>query len=92
MVRQEYGENKVRKYWIVFFYDDDKNTFNPGLIATHWDVVREIERRTCELQREGRKVHIATTREVYAFDDLISQEECVRSGSRHRTYDPFLIW
>ncbi len=83
---------KVKKYWILFYYDDDKKTFNPGLQTSDWSVVQEIERITCRLQDESRKVRIYTTPEVYSIDDLLSQKRCIAGGPDGYSYDPFLMW
>ena len=83
---------KVKKHWILFYYDDDKKTFNPGLQTSDWSVIQEIERITCKLQGEGRRVYIFTTTTVYDIKDLRSQEECVNAGPPGYSYDPFLMW
>ena len=85
-------KSKAKKYWILFYYDDDKKTFNPGLQTSDWSVVQEIERITCKFKDEGRKVHICTTPTVFNIDDLLPQETCVASGPPGYSYDPWLMW
>lgn len=84
--------NKVKKYWILFYYDDANKTFNPGLQTSDWSVVQEIERITCKLKDEGKKVHICTTTTVYDINDLKSQDDCINTGPEDYIYDPFLMW
>ena len=85
-------EEEAKKFWILFYIDLDKNTFNPGVQISDWKVVQEIERMTCQLQKEGRNVRICTTKTVYDERDLMSQSEIISSWSKKAKYDPFLMW
>ncbi len=85
-------KSEPKKYWIIFYYDDDKKTFNPGLQVSDWSIVQEIERITCKFKEEGRKTHICHTPEVHDVNNLQSQEECINAGPPGYSYDPFLIW
>jgi len=85
-------EKKSEKYWILFYYDHDKKTFNPGVEISKWGTVQEIERITVELQNQGRNVRISTTQTVFSRDDLRSQSDCIKAGPLGYKYDPFLIW
>ncbi len=84
--------NKPEKFWVLVYIDLDKKTFNPGLEVSNWDTVREIEKITCKLQKEGRNVRISTTKTVFNIDGLLSQEEHVNAGPEECSYDPFLMW
>lgn len=85
-------KSEPKKYWIIFYYDDDKKTFNPGLQVSDWATVQEVDRITCKLKDEGRNVHTCVTPTVFDINELISQERCINEGSIGYTYDPFLIW
>lgn len=85
-------ENKLRKYWIIYYFDDDKKAFNPGVQISDWAIVQEIQRITCALKRDGRKVRICNTPAVFRIDDLLPQEKCVTAGPQGYSYDSFLIW
>lgn len=85
-------ENRPEKYWIMCYLDGDKKTFNPGLVFSDWATMREVEKITISLQKEGRKVKVCTTPTVYNIHDLLSQGECVTAGPQGYSYDPFLIW
>ena len=85
-------KDKAEKYWILYYYDADRRTFNPGVQVSDWTTVREIEKITSMLMKDGREVHISTTPTVYSVDDLRPQKECIENGPSNQSYDPFLMW
>ncbi len=83
-----------KKFWTLTFKDHDARTCNPCLIVSDWSIVREIEKRTAEMGRQGKNVFIYTSPEAVAkIEDLMSFEEERKAFEEIGfTYDPWLIW
>ena len=80
------------KACILYYIDDGKKTYNPGLILTDPDVEDEICRATMELREYGRKVRIITAHLVDDISQLPSMHRVLENGLMGYRYDPFLIW
>lgn len=83
---------KNRKACILYFVDEDKKTYNPGLTLTDIEVEDEICLATTRLREEGRNVRIFTSHLVEDVSQLPSMDRVLKNGLKGYSYDPFLIW
>lgn len=84
--------NTRKQCCILRYVDDDKKTYNPGLIMTENATDDEISEITCAMQREGRNVRIFSSHLVDDVSQLPPLDQPIGEGIRSYTYDPFLIW
>jgi len=80
------------KCCVMWFIDDDKKTFNPGVILTNIETDDEISKITCDMKDRGRRVRIFTSHLVNSVKELPSLDQPIGEGFRGYTYDPWLMW
>jgi hypothetical protein len=80
------------KCCILVYYDNDKKTYNPGLILTDTDIETEICEINSRMIDEGRNVRNCVLQAVDSVDDLPQLDEPVIEAPPGYTLDPFLIW
>ena len=83
---------KNKQCCILWFVDNDKKTFNPGLILTEDATDQEISYITCKMQDEGRSVNVFTSHVVDCITQLPSLDRPIGEHPWGYKYDPFLIW
>ena len=81
-----------KQFCILYYIDEGKKTFNPGLILSSPDVEDEISRITFKLRARGRRVRIFTAHLVDDIEQLPLLNEPVGNGLSGYTYDPWLFW
>ena len=77
---------------ILCYVDDEKKTYNPGLILQNPETEDEICKVTLELREIGRKVRIFTMCAVDGVNQLPPLDEPAGSGLPGYAYDPWLMW
>jgi len=77
---------------ILWFVDDDKKTYNPGLIITDNATDDEIGKITCEMRKKGRNVRIFTSHIVDSVTQLPPLDQPISKELEGYTYDPWLMW
>jgi len=77
---------------ILWYVDDDRKTYNPGLIITNNTTDNEVSKITCEMIDKGRHVRIFTSSVVDNVRQLPSLDKPIGKGIDGYTYDPWLMW
>jgi len=80
------------KYCILCYVDEDKKTYNPGLILTNPAVDDEISDITMKMRAAGRRVRIFTSHLVDDIRELPCLDQPIDYGLREYRYDPWLMW
>jgi len=80
------------KCCVMWFVDDDKKTFNPGLILTNAETEDEISKITYDMRKQGKNVRVFTSHLVNSVKELSPLDQSIDEGLQGYTYDPWLIW
>jgi 4-hydroxy-3-methylbut-2-en-1-yl diphosphate synthase IspG/GcpE len=83
---------KNKQCCILWFIDDDKKKYNPGLILTEDATDQEISDIIYKMREEGRNVRIFTSHLVDSIDKLPPLDQPIGDRISDYEYDPFLIW
>ena len=82
---------RKRQFCIFVYLDDDKRTYNPGVIISDPKAEDELCKATCDLQDKGRNVRMFALPVVDDIKKLPPLGEFVE-GPEGYTYDPSLRW
>lgn len=80
------------KCCILWYVDEDKETYNPGLILTDPVVDDEISAITVKMQAAGRRVRIFTSHLVDDMRELPRLDQPIGHELKEYSYDPWLMW
>lgn len=77
---------------ILWYVDDDRKIYNPGLIITSNTTDDEVGKITCEMINQGKHVRIFTSSVVDNVKQLPSLDKPISEGLDGYAYDPWLMW
>jgi len=80
-----------KTFKLICYVDDDKKTFNPGLIVSNPLVEEEVFRIAEELRRSGRNVSIIRSGDFSDIKRVPEGWQCAKMMPLYK-YDPYLIW
>lgn len=77
---------------ILWYVDDDRKTYNPGLIITSNATDDEVGKIAHEMRDKGKNVRIFTSYVVDSVKQLPPLDKPIDDGLEGYIYDPWLIW
>jgi hypothetical protein len=77
---------------VIWFVDEDKKTFNPGVIITKVETDDEIGDIALDMREQGRNVRIFASHLVNSVNELPPLTQPLSEGLSGYTYDPWLMW